>query len=70
MLRTGRSLRSYNDLAGRNGSGYCGGANMPRDMGSARAVGEGIYDGWLEHGCSVITDHVRGVTWGKRVPRE
>jgi hypothetical protein len=31
MLRNGRSLRSYNDLAGRNGSGLCGDATMPRD---------------------------------------
>jgi hypothetical protein len=38
MLRTGRSLRSYNDLAGRYGSGYCGGATMPRaiPVGSSR----------------------------------
>jgi hypothetical protein len=38
MLRTGTSLRSYNDLAGRNGSGYCGDATMPRDIpvGSSR----------------------------------
>jgi hypothetical protein len=31
MLRNGRSLRSYNDFAGRNGSGHCGDATMPRD---------------------------------------
>ncbi|MGD0182324.1 MAG: hypothetical protein ABSC15_21125, partial [Terriglobales bacterium] len=38
MLRNGRSLRSYNDLAGRNGSGHCGDATMPRDspVGSSR----------------------------------
>src|SRR5258707_12178570 len=32
MLRNGRSLRSYNDLAGRNGSGLCGDATMPRGI--------------------------------------
>src|SRR5258708_30508469 len=32
MLRHGRWLRSYNDLAGRNGSGLCGDATMPRDI--------------------------------------
>jgi hypothetical protein len=32
MMTTGRSLRSYNDLAGRNGSGYCGDATIPRDI--------------------------------------
>src|SRR5579872_893551 len=31
MLKNGGSLRSYNDLAGRNGSGHCGDATMPRD---------------------------------------
>src|SRR6202051_1966589 len=31
MLRNGSSLRSYNDFAGRNGSGHCGDATMPRD---------------------------------------
>ena len=31
MLRNGRSLRCYNDFAGRNGSGHCGDATMPRD---------------------------------------
>jgi hypothetical protein len=30
-MRNGRSLQSYNDLAGRNGSGHCGDATMPRD---------------------------------------
>src|SRR6266851_8210443 len=30
MLRNGSSLRSYNDFAGRNGSGHCGDATMPR----------------------------------------
>ena len=37
-MRNGRSLRSYNDLAGRNGSGHCGDATMPRDspVGSSR----------------------------------
>ena len=36
--RNGKSLRSYNDLAGRNGSGHCGDATMPRDspVGSSR----------------------------------
>ncbi|HXM21836.1 MAG TPA: hypothetical protein VN948_11295 [Terriglobales bacterium] len=32
MLRNGSSLRSYNDFAGRNGSGHCGDATMPRDI--------------------------------------
>ena len=31
MLRNGRSLRSYNDLAERNGGGLCREATMPRD---------------------------------------
>src|SRR5580700_3357065 len=31
MLRNGSSLRSYNDFSGRNGSGHCGDATMPRD---------------------------------------
>ena len=33
-----RSLWSYNDLAGLNGSGHCGDATMPRDIpvGSSR----------------------------------
>ena len=31
MLRNGRSLRSYNDLAGRNGGGLCREATVPRD---------------------------------------
>jgi hypothetical protein len=32
VLRNGSSLRSYNDFAGRNGSGHCGDATMPRDI--------------------------------------
>ena len=31
MLRNGRSLQRYNDLAGRNGGGHCGDATMLRD---------------------------------------
>jgi len=31
MLRNGTSLRSYNDLAGRNGGGHCGDATMLKD---------------------------------------
>ena len=31
MLRNGTPLRSYNDLAGRNGGGLCRDATMPRD---------------------------------------
>ena len=31
MLRSDRSFRSYNDLAGRNGSGHCRDATMLRD---------------------------------------
>src|SRR5579871_307060 len=32
MLRNGSSLRSYNYLAGRNGSGHCWDATTPRDI--------------------------------------